>query len=62
MSSARLPSVAATTLGGGFRAAVGMRARPEDLGPALRKALAADRPVLLEVVIPNLMPPFQIVR
>ncbi len=42
--------------------AVGMRATPDSLGPALRKALAADRPVLLEVVIPNMMPPFQIVR
>jgi acetolactate synthase-1/2/3 large subunit len=42
--------------------AVGMRTEPEGLGPALREALAADAPVLLEVVVPIMMPPFQIVR
>ena len=31
-----------------------------DLGPALRDALKADGPVLIEVPIPNLVPPFQI--
>ena len=42
--------------------AVGMRARPEDFGPALRQALSAQRPVLLEVPIPTQTPPFQVVR
>ena len=32
----------------------------KDLGPALRDALKADGPVLIEVPIPNLVPPFQI--
>ena len=32
----------------------------QDLGPALRDALKADGPVLIEVPIPNLVPPFQI--
>ena len=40
----------------------GMRTTPEDLGPALREALRMDAPVVLEVIIPNMMPPFQIVR
>ena len=42
--------------------AVGMRAQPEEFGPALRQALAAQRPVLLEVPIPTRVPPFQVVR
>ena len=42
--------------------AVGMRAQPEEFGPALRQALAAKRPVLLEVPIPTRVPPFQVVR
>ena len=42
--------------------AVGMRAQPEDFGPALRQALGAQRPVLLEVPIPTRVPPFQVVR
>jgi len=33
---------------------------PQELGPALRDALKADRPALIEVPIPNLVPPFQI--
>lgn len=41
--------------------AVGMRTAPSGLGPALRDALAADAPVLLEVELPNMMPPFQLV-
>ena len=41
--------------------AVGMRTDPAGLGPALQDALAADAPVLLEVEVPNMMPPFQIV-
>ena len=32
----------------------------QELGPALRDALKAERPVLIEVPIPNLVPPFQI--
>ena len=32
----------------------------QDLRPALRDALKADGPVLIEVPIPNLVPPFQI--
>ena len=32
----------------------------QELGPALRNALKAERPVLIEVPIPNLVPPFQI--
>ena len=42
--------------------AVGMRAQPEEFGPALRQALSAQRPVLLEVPIPTQTPPFQVVR
>ena len=41
---------------------VGMRAQPEEFGPALRQALAAQRPVLLEVPIPTRVPPFQVTR
>jgi len=40
--------------------AKGMKADPERLGKALREALAANRPVLIEVPIPTLIPPFQI--
>ena len=40
---------------------VGMRAEPDELGPALRQALDADAPVLLEVPVPNMMPPFQLI-
>ena len=32
----------------------------QELGPALRDALKAERPALIEVPIPNLVPPFQI--
>ncbi len=35
---------------------------PDGLGPALRRALDADAPALVEVRLPNMMPPFQIVR
>ena len=41
--------------------AVGMRTEPDGIGASLKKALAANAPVLLEVVLPNMMPPFQIV-
>ncbi|MCE2456800.1 MAG: thiamine pyrophosphate-binding protein [Dehalococcoidia bacterium] len=42
--------------------AVGMSTDPEGFGEMLEVALNADAPVLLEVVIPNMMPPFQIVE
>ncbi|MCI0440023.1 MAG: thiamine pyrophosphate-dependent enzyme [Chloroflexi bacterium] len=42
--------------------AVGMRTTPDGLGPGLREALRANKPVLLEVEVPNMMPPFQIVK
>ena len=41
--------------------AVGMRTNPDGFGDALTKALDANAPVLLEVEVPNMMPPFQIV-
>jgi acetolactate synthase-1/2/3 large subunit len=41
--------------------AVGMRTTPEGFDEALGKALAANAPVLLEVQVPNMMPPFQLV-
>ncbi len=41
--------------------AVGMSTDPEGFGEMLEVALNADAPVLLEVVVPNMMPPFQIV-
>lgn len=39
----------------------GMRADPALIGDALRDALASNAPALLEVELPNMMPPFQIV-
>ena len=42
--------------------AVGMSTDPEGFGEMLEVALNADAPVLLEVVVPNMMPPFQIVK
>ena len=39
----------------------GIKAEPEGIGDALRQAFATDAPVLLEVELPNMMPPFQIV-
>lgn len=41
---------------------VGMKADPGSIGSALREALNANAPVLLEVELPNMMPPFQIIR
>ena len=41
--------------------AVGLRTDPAGLGQALKEALAAEAPVLLEVEVPVMMPPFQIV-
>ena len=41
--------------------ALGMKlASHQELGEALRNALKAERPVVIEVPIPNLRPPFQI--
>ena len=42
--------------------AVGMRTDPEGFAELLDVALNTDTPVLLEVVVPNMMPPFQIVE
>jgi acetolactate synthase-1/2/3 large subunit len=39
----------------------GERTDVDGLGPALRRALDADAPALVEVRLPNMMPPFQIV-
>ncbi len=41
---------------------VGIRTRPEELGASLREALSMDAPVLLEVEVPIMMPPFQVIR
>ncbi len=41
--------------------ALGMRTNPAGLGETLREALSANAPVVLEVVVPTMMPPFQIV-
>ncbi|MBI5968818.1 MAG: thiamine pyrophosphate-binding protein [Deltaproteobacteria bacterium] len=40
--------------------AKGLKANPEGLGSALRQALEAKQPVVIEVPIPTLIPPFQI--
>ena len=40
----------------------GMKADPANISEALNQALQANAPVLLEVELPNMMPPFQIVR
>lgn len=40
----------------------GIRTEPDGLGRALRRALAADAPALIEVPVPNMMPPFQLVK
>ena len=42
--------------------AVGMRARPEELGSSLQAALAAKKTVVLEIALPNWMPPFHLVE
>ncbi len=42
--------------------AVGMSTDPEGFGEMLEVALNTNAPVLLEVVVPNMMPPFQIVE
>lgn len=41
--------------------AVGLRTRAEELGASLREALSLNAPVLLEVEVPIMMPPFQVV-
>ena len=40
----------------------GLRCRAEDLGASLKEALSLDAPVLLEIEVPIMMPPFQVVR
>ena len=40
---------------------VGMRCRPEELGASLGEALSSNAPFLLEVEVPIMMPPFQVV-
>ncbi|MBM3944926.1 MAG: thiamine pyrophosphate-binding protein, partial [SAR202 cluster bacterium] len=40
----------------------GVRTEPDGLGPALADALRANAPVLIEVPVPTMMPPFQLVR
>ncbi len=40
--------------------AKGIRAEPDKLAPALREAFDADRPTLIEVPVPTMVPPFQI--
>ena len=40
--------------------AKGLKAEPENLGRALGEALEAKQPVVIEVPIPTLIPPFQI--
>ncbi len=40
----------------------GIKTGPGRLGTSLREALDADAPILLEVEVPNMMPPFQIIR
>ena len=42
--------------------AVGMRTDPDGFGPALRKALDTEAPVVLDVTVPNMPPPFQVRR
>ena len=42
--------------------AVGLRTDAGGLADSLEKALAADAPVVLEVEVPTMMPPFQIIR
>lgn len=41
---------------------IGMRCRRDELGTTLAEALSANAPVLLEVDVPIMMPPFQVVR
>lgn len=41
--------------------AIGLRTTPEMLGDALEEALGEQRPVVLEVAVPNWMPPFHLV-
>jgi acetolactate synthase-1/2/3 large subunit len=42
--------------------AVGMRTDADGFGPALRKALDTEAPVVLDVSVPNMQPPFQVRR
>jgi len=40
---------------------IGLRTTPEKLGDSLRQALTAQQPVLVEIAVPNWMPPFHLV-
>jgi acetolactate synthase-1/2/3 large subunit len=40
---------------------IGLRTTPEELGASLQEALAAKRPVIVEIALPNRMPPFHLV-
>jgi acetolactate synthase-1/2/3 large subunit len=40
--------------------AKGMRAEPDKLATALQEAFDANRPTLIEVPVPTMVPPFQI--
>jgi len=42
--------------------AIGLRAKPEELESSLQEALAAKKPVVLEIALPNWMPPFHLVE
>ena len=41
---------------------IGLRTDPEGLGDSLERALSVNAPVVVEVVLPNMMPPFQVIR
>jgi acetolactate synthase I/II/III large subunit len=38
----------------------GVRAEPTDVGKAVKRALEANEPTVIEVPVPTLVPPFQI--
>ena len=42
--------------------AVGLRALPDQFEDSLQEALQVPGPVVLEVVVPNMLPPFQVVH
>ena len=40
---------------------IGLRTTPENLEASLQEALAAQKPVMMEIALPNMMPPFHLV-
>ena len=40
---------------------IGLRTTPENLDASLQEALAAQKPVMMEIALPNMMPPFHLV-